>query len=232
ILARNEEKRLASFLNNLISCHNPYEIIVADSCSNDKTYEIAKQYCKAVKANIAGRGFALDMGAKAATGDVLLFLHVDTRLPKNALKIIERVMKRQYICWGWFKRRLNDNRIRYRYIDFFANLYSLLTGIATGDQAIFYRKSVFEQLGSFSGFPIFEDMTLCRRLKKHGPHKTINLPVIVSPRRFYENGALCTIFVNLKLTYRYFMGVNPNLLYKKYYKTYKENKDVAPKIEG
>ena len=215
--AKNEEHRLPSFLKNLEFYHHPYEIIVVDSLSTDRTYEISGRYCKALKAKIPGRGSALDIGAQTATGDILLFLHVDSCLPRNALVTIKTIMNRKNIVWGYFKRRLGDDRKRYRLIDFGANLFSLLTNIATGDQAIFCRKKTFQKLRAFSDFPLFEDMALCRNLKKHGKPKMINTPVIVSPRRFHKNGIIFTTWINLKLTLKYFLGIDPRLLYDRYY---------------
>ncbi len=166
-----------------------------------------------------GRGVALDTGVQNARGDVLLFLHSDTTLPVEGLQMISAALDDPRTTGGWFRRRLDDPRWRYRLVDLGANTFSRICHIATGDQAIFCRRSAYLAVGGFAAYPLFEDMTLCRRLKGLGRFSQIASSVLVSPRRFYERGILRTVSMNLLLTLRYFCGHDPSDLFQRYYGT-------------
>jgi rSAM/selenodomain-associated transferase 2 len=210
---KNEEKPIESKLAALHRLQPGAEIIVVISGNED----LITEYAVVCRTEGSGRGAAIDTGTKYAHGETLLFLHSDTDLPENAFHEIEMALKNSNVVGGWFQRRLDDPHFRFRFVDFGANAFSFLSGIATGDQAIFCRRSAWAEVGGCGAYPLFEDMHLCRRLKKLGKLITIDTPVLVSPRRFYRNGVTRTVLTNLWLTLKYFAGRDPCQLFDEYY---------------
>ena len=207
--AQSIEARLVA-LHNLNPC---VEIIVVNSGHGD----FVTEHAVVCRTEARGRGAAIDKGAEFAHGEILLFLHSDTELPESAFREIETALKNPDVIGGWFQRRLNDSRLRFRFVDYGANAFSFLSGIATGDQAIFCRRTAWTEVGGCGAYPLFEDLHLCRCLKKLGKLIAIDTPVLVSPRRFYRNGVTRTVLTNLWLTLRYFAGGDPSRLFDKYY---------------
>ena len=110
----------------------------------------------------------MNRGAEIANGDTLLFLHSDTTLPENAITRIEEAMKNHKIIGGRFDVGFDDDRFIFKLIAFLMNWRSRLTGIFTGDQAIFIRKSVFKDIGGYLQIPLMEDIALSKKMKKAG----------------------------------------------------------------
>ncbi len=214
----NEEESIENTLINIKKQGNDYEIIIVDDGSSDKTIDIASRYGKVIYSGKKNRGKSLDKGAKESSGDILLFVHADTILPDNALKMIRETLKDQGVIAGGFRRRLNNEKIIYRIIDMGSAFLRYLKGFIAGDQAIFCRREVFFRVGGFKGRELFEDIDLCKRLKKHGKMRVIKSPVLTSARHFEKYGILKCVYVNLYLTYLYYKGVGAEKLRDIYYK--------------
>ncbi len=165
-----------------------------------------------------GRGRQMNAGAAVAEGDILIFLHADTRLPVDALRLIDRVMADPACPGGAFSLAIGSRKWIYRLIAVLASWRSRLTRIPYGDQVIFIRRSAFRQLGGYPDIPIMEDVALMRGIKKRGGKISI-LPqcVVTSSRRWEREGVLYTTLRNWLLITAYCLGMPPERLVR-YYK--------------
>ncbi len=160
-----------------------------------------------------GRGAQMNAGAGIARGNILLFLHADTRLPTDALVKIERTLAEPKIVAGAFNLGIDSERWFLKYIAMRANMRSRSNRIPYGDQAIFIRKAYFEHLGGYADIPIMEDIDLMRRIKKDGQRIHIcKDKVMTSARRWETEGPLYTTFRNQLLVLFYYLGVSPTRL--------------------
>lgn len=192
-----------------------HEVIVVDAGSPDGTPELARPWCDRVVISGKGRAMQMNAGAAVARGNVLLFLHADTRLPESALSELERFAHSPY-GWGRFDVALSARRPIFRVIAWFMNRRSRLTGICTGDQGIFVRRGVFEALGGFREMPLMEDIEISRRLRLVSRPWCINDPVVTDSRRWEQNGPWRTIFLMWRLRWRYWRGESPESLAQAY----------------
>ena len=188
-----------------------HEVIVVDAGSTDRTVELARPLSDRVVVSGKGRAVQMNAGAAAAKGDLLLFLHADTQLPENAL---EHLASFFHSCraWGRFDVRLSGERPLYRVIAWFMNQRSRLTGICTGDQAMFVRRDVFGALGGFQPIPLMEDVEMSRRLCLESRPFCIKEPAVTDSRRWQKHGAWRTIFLMWMLRWRYWRGESPESL--------------------
>jgi len=162
-----------------------------------------------------GRALQMNRGAANATGEVYLFLHADTILPDNALKLISSCRHNKNY-WGRFDIRLSSDRIIYRLIEYLVNLRSRLTSIATGDQAIFIEAETFKSVGGFPEIVLMEDVAISRLLKRELKPVCLTDKVITSSRRWETKGVLATVLLMWKLRLYYFFGVSPERLSRLY----------------
>lgn len=214
----NEEESIENTLIHIRNQGNDCEIIIVDDGSSDKTVDIASRYCKVIYSGKKSRGKSLDKGVKESSGDILLFVHADTILPDNALKMIRETLKDREVVAGGFRRRLNNEKFIYRIIETGSDFIRYLKGLIGGDQAIFCRRDAFFSAGGFKGRDLFEDIDLCRRLKKHGKMKIIKSPVLTSARHYEKYGILKCVYLNLYLTFLYYRGAAEEKLRDMYYK--------------
>jgi len=190
-----------------------YEVIVADGGSSDATAELAAGLCERVLSAPRGRGAQMNAGAAAAHGDVLVFLHADTRLPADAGAAIAAAVKTH--LWGRFDVEIDGRHRLLKLVACAMNVRSRLTGIATGDQAIFVRRE------AFTGFPeiaLMEDIAFSRDMKRRGPPACLRSRVVTSGRRWESRGVLRTIFLMWRLRLAYFLGASPDKLARLYYR--------------
>ncbi|MBM2838076.1 MAG: glycosyl transferase family 2 [Deltaproteobacteria bacterium] len=204
------ERNLRDLNKNLIT-----ETIVSDGGSNDDTVVIASRFAKVVHSN-PGRGAQMNFGAKAATCDILLFLHADTILPDQWRDRILSSMADEGVVGGAFSLSIDSDRLSHRIIAATANLRSRLTKLPYGDQGIFVKRSVFEKIGGFKDIPIMEDVDLMRRLKKSGKVIILDDKVKTLARRWEKEGVVYSTLRNWLLLTLFYMGVTPERLYKLY----------------
>lgn len=209
----NEEKTLRHTLSSLSTAEIP-EVIIVDGGSTDQTVSIAEVFCSEAP-NIriitasAGRARQMNEGAKVSRGDILLFLHADTLLPVDAKLMIEVAFANPAVVGGRFDVRFDSPSRWGTMISTLMNWRSRLSGIATGDQAMFLRRHVFEQIGGFADIPLMEDIEFSRRLKSMGPTATLRRQVTTSFRRWEQQGPVRTIVLMWALRFMYWAGASP-----------------------
>lgn len=160
----------------------------------------------------AGRARQLNAGAIATGCDVLLFLHADTQLPPNARQAVSQALSDQACVGGRFNVRFDSSCLTARVVAGLMNVRSRLSGIATGDQAIFVRRDVFERIGRFADIPLMEDIEFTQRLKRAGAVVPLSDTVVTAFRRWEQQGALRTILLMWTLRFLYWIGVSPHRL--------------------
>ncbi|MGH9458049.1 MAG: TIGR04283 family arsenosugar biosynthesis glycosyltransferase [Thermoanaerobaculia bacterium] len=191
------------------------EVLVADGGSRDATREIAEAAGAIVSSSEAGRGRQLNAGAARAEGDVLLFLHADTRLPDGAVAAVVAAVDRG-VVFGGFRLAFAEERLALRVGAFLINLRTRLTRAPWGDQAQFVRRDVFERAGGFRDIPIMEDYELAMRMKRYGRRGVLPLKVVTSGRRFLAVGVARTVALNWWTILRWHLGVSPDELAETY----------------
>lgn len=192
------------------------EVIVVDGGSGDDTAALARAAGATVLAAERGRARQMNAGAAAATGDVLLFLHADTRLPAGFAVAVADALADPAVVGGRFDLRLEPAT---PFLDLTAaliNLRSRLTRIATGDQALFVRRDVFAALGGFEDLPLMEDVAFSRALKRRGRIACLRERVATSSRRWQRDGPLRTVLLMWWLRFLYWCGVPADRLKQRY----------------
>jgi len=191
-----------------------HELIVVDGGSRDATLLLARPFADHVITSPRGRSRQMNAGAKLARGEILLFLHSDTILPKGADQLILRGLERKR--WGRFDVRLSGRHLLFRIIAWLMNWRSRITGIATGDQAIFVQRELFETVAGFPNIDLMEDITLSKLLRKYGRPLCLPQCVVTSSRRWEKNGILRTVLLMWSLRLAYFFGADPRHLARLY----------------
>ncbi len=200
-------------------------VIVVDGGSRDGTREIVQALIddgangggaamRLIEAP-SGRALQMNAGAVESRADVLLFLHADTQLPTTAIEQVREAICRG-AAWGRFNTRLDGEHGLFRVIEWFMNVRSALTRVATGDQAIFVRSDVFHMLGGYAPIALMEDVELCSRLKWVGQPARIRATVIASTRRWRAGGIVRTVLLMWSLRLLYWFGVAPARLQRRY----------------
>jgi rSAM/selenodomain-associated transferase 2 len=191
-----------------------FEVIVVDGGSNDGTAEIAAECGLTVIDAPRGRGQQMNAGALKAKGDVLIFLHADTRLPANALAIIEKAFEDESICGGNFGLNFDGGTLGARVLTM---IYPFLRlgGMCYGDSGLFVRRAIFEESGGYRDYPIFEDCDLYRRLKRKGRFVRLPAHATTSSRRFEGRFVRTFVFWSV-LQVLYWVGVDPKRLGRLY----------------
>ena len=192
------------------------EILVVDGGSTDGTAEIAARGADYVVHAPRGRASQQNAGAKQALGDTYLFLHSDTQLPLDADGLIADALSDRAVFWGRFDVRFDTDQTMLRIVATMMNARSRLTGIATGDQCIFVRRTAFEAIGGFPTLPLMEDIALSALLKQQSAPQCLHNKVLTSARRWQKNGVSRTIFLMWSLRLAYTLGVSPARLARWY----------------
>jgi rSAM/selenodomain-associated transferase 2 len=202
----NEESTIAAICSNLACYSTDLEIIIADGGSSDKTIAIAKSLSRTkVVSSKRGRGEQMNAGALQARGDILLFLHADSYVLRDALHLVEETMKDNSIYAGSFCLAFDH------YSPLLA-LYSNASRInhilfTYGDQGLFLRKSDFDAVGGYKNIPLMEDVEIQQRIRRQGKFKKLDVPVYTSARRYLSNGILKQQIVNTALVLSYHFGI-------------------------
>ncbi len=218
----DEEETLPSLLKGLLPLGFE-EIILVDGHSQDRTIEVAKTFletsshshCRVVPGP-KGRAVQMNAGAALATTDILLFLHADTQLPHNAKIVIQEALSNDHHVGGRFDVRFPQDRSYAWVISRMMNYRSRLSGICTGDQAMFVRRLVFESMGGFANIPLMEDLEFSQRLKREGMVVALKNTVTTSFRRWEQYGPFRTILRMWALRFLYWMGWDPHRLHQYY----------------
>jgi rSAM/selenodomain-associated transferase 2 len=215
IPALNEAAIIAGALQALVPLRaRGAEVIVADGGSHDTTVQLAQPLADRVITSPPGRGAPMNAGAVLGSGDALLFLHADTTLPEDADALIAAALAHR--PWGRFDIRIAGRHPFLAVIARMINWRSRVTGIATGDQAIFITREAFLAVGGFPDLPLMEDIAISQRLKRLCRPFCITTPVVTSGRRWEQNGVLHTILLMWSLRLSYYLGVEPARLARLY----------------
>jgi rSAM/selenodomain-associated transferase 2 len=199
-------------------CARGAEIIVADGGSTDASVTLATALADQLVCAPRGRALQMNAGAAAAHGENLLFLHADTVLPADADVLVLHALNGGKHAWGRFDVAIAGHSPMLAVIAFMMNWRSRLTGIATGDQAIFVRRDAFFAAGGFPAQPLMEDIELSRRLKRQSAPSCLKQRVVTSGRRWDTGGVWPTIFLMWRLRWRYWRGTGAEILAKEYFR--------------
>ncbi len=211
----NEESNISALLEVLVGAPN-VETIVVDGNSSDRTQEIAASHNIKVIRSPRCRATQMNTGAKNAGGDILLFLHADTRLPANWPLMVRNALAEPGTAAGAFEFAIDDKMKRLRIIERLTNFRSRKFELPYGDQAIFLKADLFRRIGGYNDLPIMEDFELIRRLRKFGRIITLPARAFTSGRRWRNLGILRTTLINQAMILGYFFGISPERLARWY----------------
>lgn len=214
----NEGDNISSLLKQLTAqLDDAVELLVVDGGSTDGTVALASEFARVLSAPARGRAAQMNHGADVSRREILLFLHADTYLPAGAIELLRTGFWRSSRQWGRFDVRLSGDGFMFRVISFCMNLRSRVTGIATGDQALFMKRGAFEQVGGFPRIDLMEDVAISKALKRvSGPFR-VKHPVTSSSRKWEGEGIFRTILRMWYLRLAFYFGTDPSILAKRYY---------------
>ena len=211
----NEEKTIGECLKNIIELPGKKELIVVDGGSLDNTVEIASRYARVITSP-KGRARQMNGGAEQAKGDILWFVHSDSRLHSNSIFEIENAIVEKYIG-GCFRLYFYDLDTRFmRFIANSSNLRAKYLKLIFGDQGVFVRRDIFEKLGGFRDMELMEDWEFSRRIHRLGKMKMTDKKIGTSARRFQRDGQLKTLLKMHKIKILYLLGTPPEKLNRIY----------------
>lgn len=212
----NEAESLTALIDQLSQLRQSVaKIVIVDGGSTDNTLEMLEDSDFKIVSAPKGRALQMNAGVLHSNADILVFLHADTKLPANAIKTIEKVISAGAL-WGRFDVCISGGHPMYRVIALMMNWRSRLTGIATGDQAIFMCRTVFNVVGGFPEQPLMEDIEISKRLRKISRPACLPETVITSGRRWQKYGVWRTILLMWRLRFAYWRGVPASTLAEYY----------------
>ncbi len=213
----NEATIIQPILGRLLYNDAGVEIIVVDGGSQDNTFELAiATGAKVIVSPQRGRANQMNAGAAIATGDILLFLHADTQLPIGYLTMVKDTLAQPKTIAGAFELAIDGQKPSLRLVETMVKLRSRWFSLPYGDQALFLKKSVFEEIGGFADLPIMEDFELVQRLKQKGKIAIAPAAVLTSSRRWEQLGVFKTTIINQIIILGYYLAVSPQKLRKLY----------------
>ncbi len=215
----NEARSLQAHLPLLQSARAAgHELILVDGGSTDDGPALAAPLVDKLVRSPAGRAAQMNAGAAQASGDVLLFLHVDTRLPEGAITLLQQAFVQPAVQWGRFDVQLSGTQPAFRVIETMINLRSRVSGVATGDQALFLRAGLFHAIGGFPAIPLMEDVAITKTLRRLSRPLCLRERVTTSSRRWEQHGIVRTVLLMWWLRLLYVCGVSPARLRDMYSK--------------
>ena len=213
----DEEAAIAATLQGLSALRaRGAELIVVDGGSRDRTAEIARPLCDRLLTAPRGRAAQMNAGAGAAQGEVLLFLHADTRLPDDADRLVLAGLAASGRAWGRFDVRIDGTHPLLPLVAALMNLRSRASGIATGDQAIFVARTAFAAVGGYPDIALMEDIVLSQRLKRLTRPLCLRSRALTSGRRWEKHGVMRTILTMWRLRLAFWLGAKPDTLATRY----------------
>ena len=217
IPALNEAANIVTALEALASLRTRgAEVVVVDGGSADDTVALATPLADRIITSARGRATQMNAGAAVARGDVLLFLHADTRLPADADRLILEGLAQSHRAWGRFDVTIDSRHPLLRLVAAAMNARSRFTGIATGDQAMFVTRDAFNAVDGFPEIALMEDIDFARRLKRVSPPLCLRTRSTTSGRRWESRGVVRTILLMWRLRLAYFFGADPQALARRY----------------
>lgn len=211
----NEAANIDCIIQALTTVKASVEVIFVDGGSTDSTVaKVAAAGLRCLASN-PGRALQMNLGAAAAQGDYLLFLHADTRLPEGWPDLLAELVE-SGPQWGFFPVRLSGGQSAFRIIEWFMNWRSALTSVATGDQALFVQRSLWLSCNGYKPIPLMEDVELCKRLRRFSSPVIASRPVTTSSRRWLAGGIVKTVALMWVLRLGFWLGVRPARLAKWY----------------
>ena len=215
----NESQHLPLLLSDLSTSNEEAEIIIVDCNSEDKTVEIGKLYgSKIHKSKKKNRGLQLNIGAKKATGKWFIFLHADSRLNQDWLKKVKSVISndKSFVCF--FKFKINNKKIIYRFLEILVNLRSYIFRDPYGDQGLLIHRDTYFKNNGYRKIPLMEDLDFIKRLKNKVSLKMLTIPIYTSSRKWEKTNIIFQAFKNWNYRKRWFRGESIKSLYDEYYK--------------
>ena len=214
----NEEETLLSNLNSLqILRSNQCEIIVVDGGSTDRSVEIARPLVDKLLVTGRGRSLQMNFGAEKSRGEILVFLHADSRISMDAISQLLEDTRSLNDFWGWFRLTFDNSSSAFLLISAFMRLRSKITKVCTGDQTLFISSRLFKRIGGFPGIPIMEDVAISKILRACIPPIILKNNTLSSTRRWEQQGVCKTVIFMWHLRLLYWFGVSPHKLVRKYY---------------
>ena len=214
----NEGRNLDALLESLQSCRREgHELLLVDGGSDDGTLGRVARLLDHLIVSDPGRARQMNAGAAGAEGDILWFLHADSRPPDHAVHTIISSLGSGDHAWGRFDITMSGSHRMLRLVEFMMNWRSRLTGIATGDQGIFVERRAFVAAGGFPEIPLMEDIALCRALKRISAPRCLSGRMVTSSRRWETQGVYKTILLMWRLRLAYALGVDPGTLERRYH---------------
>ncbi len=215
IPALDEEKLVTASVESALRGWGA-QVILADGGSADRTVAMACAAGAIVVTSPPGRARQMNAGAAAATGEILLFLHADTRLPEGYQESVREILARPGVSAGAFSLRIDGPGAGLRMIEAAANWRSRHLRLPYGDQAIFLTMELFRSLGGFPEIPILEDFALVRKLRNLGGIAVAPAPVATSARRWLQSGCWRTTMIHQAVVVGYLLGISPERLTRGY----------------
>ncbi len=212
----NEEGAIVATLEAIRRGAPSAEVIVVDGGSSDRSCEAARPLCDLLLASPPGRARQMNLGARRASGDVLAFVHADTIAPAAFYDDIRAALGDARVVGGRFDIALDDPSLACRLIGAMISIRSRLSRTSSGDQAIFARRAIFEQLGGYRDIELCEDLDFAWRLKRAGRIACMRSRVITSARRWRNRGLVRTVVLMWAIRALFLMGVSPRRLSKLY----------------
>ena len=211
----NEQAQIGDLLHLLRQKFPEAELVLVDGGSSDETVALATPLCDQLLHSPVGRATQMNLGASVAGGDYLFFLHADTSPEFDDAVLQTLLLDRP--SWGFCQVRLSGGARALRVVESSMNWRSRLSSVATGDQMLWLRRDLFEQLGGYAAIPLMEDVDLCKRLRCHAKPVVIHKGVCTSSRRWESSGIALTVIRMWALRLAYSCGVAPKTLWRFYY---------------
>jgi len=211
----NEANTIRAVLARLLDARS-VEVIVVDGGSRDETEAIAQSLGVKVITAAASRASQMNAGAAVSTGEILLFLHADTHLPTEFETLVRQALQNAGTVAGAFELRIDAQLRGLRLVERMVNMRSRFLSMPYGDQAIFLKAAIFNEIGGFPDLPIMEDFELMLRLRRLGRITLVPTPVLTSGRRWQKLGVVKTTLINQLIIAGYFLGIPPAQLVRLY----------------